>query len=1052
MLWGESGKDQLLANFSSAAQRAAYGVDVGSAEGWENLCSTREMDLFITSSGGDVDHCSYSKPGAFLSGCAAGFFQPRDDDGFYDSRILPRACPEGFFCPLDFACTVACVPGSQCYNSTFGTDGRCFYPKTMAGSKKVDPLPVVRDDGPQMPSLQPAHAPANPSLEKLAMAAAASGRPTPPTLARGHLAVVAPGSSDKIPVLAASEYAGSYVGRRPRVLDTAVDSEDEVLLCPGADNMYLCAGGHWCPTSILSFECTVGKYCPQGSIGMTPCASIATCHHKAVYPNYSEQVIDSMALVIVVLVGCLRVFGKVRNHLREKRRAARHAAQKLAAQQTRASSADVDRRGRPRANTQDSVTPPTSPEGCASVAGLTPGSLNSLRDKRETRMELSFVRLGLVLRSNDFKVLNGVTGRCRPGRVTAIMGPSGAGKTTLMNTLAGRATYGRSFGSLLINGLVDSIHSYSDLVGFVPQDDIMHCDLSVKENLSMYAALRLPASMSRGARWAVIQDVLKVLELERIQHSIIGDAEKRGISGGQRKRVNIGMEMVADPSLLFLDEPTSGLDSTTSFAVIGALKSLALKGTNVIAVLHQPSYQIFEMFDDVIFLARGGFSVYVGPATGALDYFTRTGFTCPPLVNPADFFMDVIAGKYPREGHDEFSAEDLIGLWEEQEKELALAAHQRSRNLQGVRGAENGALKPLSPAILASIRPAGFMRSLAFFTARAVTQQLRASQQLVADFLLEAFAGVLVGCLYVHVEFVDLTKFMSFMALALGLTISIASLRVFGNERVVFWREAAPGSGMRLDKFAYFIAKNLVELPRLAVLTFFFVMSFYPTVTPDVPWTYFLAYSCAASFSVSGVAYLASIALEPLKAQLVVVIYVLVAVMFSGLATKLSVLNDNPLFLAVSYLSFARWHAELIYLQTVWSLTVAWRMPPAYYIKASKYSALLGLMELGYSPQDLVMYLDVGMLLLLGFIFRVLAFWSLVVCNRDKRGLPTIGQMSLYWIVNPLDDWARARKQRAEEERRRESFIALDSGLGSELAQQYAPPTESFLGNSIETI
>lgn len=154
---------------------------------------------------------------------------------------------------------------------------------------------------------------------------------------------------------------------------------------------------------------------------------------------------------------------------------------------------------------------------------------------------------------------------------------------------------GKSSGKLLINGQLETIQNYSDLVGFVPQDDIMHGTFTVKETLRMYAALRLPRTMSAAQRLLVVMDVLKVLDLTRVQHSIIGDAENRGISGGQRKRVNIGMEMVCDPSLLFLDEPTSGLDSTTSFAVVAALKAMSRRGANVIVVLHQPSYQIFEV-------------------------------------------------------------------------------------------------------------------------------------------------------------------------------------------------------------------------------------------------------------------------------------------------------------------------------------------------------------------------------------------------------------------------------------------------------------------------
>jgi len=291
---------------------------------------------------------------------------------------------------------------------------------------------------------------------------------------------------------------------------------------------------------------------------------------------------------------------------------------------------------------------------------------------------------------------------------------------------------------------------------------------------------------------------------------------------------------------------------------------------------------------------------------------------------------------------------------------------------------------------------------------------------------------------------------LSFMNLALGLTVAIASLRVFGNERVVFWRESAPGSGMKLDNLAYFMAKNLVELPRLALLTLFFVLSFYPIVTPNVDWLLFVGYSFAAAFACSGVAYLASIALSPLKAQLLVVIYVLVAVMFSGLATKLSELDTNPLFACLSYFSFARWLSELIYLQDVYTLALAWRMPPPYYSKQSAYSAFYGILGLGYTPQTVVLVLDSLMLVLLGLLFRYLAYWSLIAFNRDKRGLPTLSQMSLYWIVNPLDDWARARRERHERMLRAQRRTAERNAVHNRIGSLTPASGNPFILSSVE--
>ena len=184
--------------------------------------------------------------------------------------------------------------------------------------------------------------------------------------------------------------------------------------------------------------------------------------------------------------------------------------------------------------------------------------------------------------------------------------------------------------------------------------------MQVRETLKTYALLRLPdLYFTLDAVERVVQDVIEALQLDHVSDSIIGDEKQRGISGGQRKRVNVGMEMVADPSLLFLDEPTSGLDSTTSFDVVFALKALSKKGCNIVTVLHQPSFPLYKMFTKVLLLGKGGRTVFLGRSEDALRYFTSIGFEMPPLVNPADFFMDVIAGKFKRnaaladEGDDE---------------------------------------------------------------------------------------------------------------------------------------------------------------------------------------------------------------------------------------------------------------------------------------------------------------------------------------------------------------------------------------------------------------
>ncbi|KAJ1451820.1 P-loop containing nucleoside triphosphate hydrolase protein, partial [Pelagophyceae sp. CCMP2097] len=266
------------------------------------------------------------------------------------------------------------------------------------------------------------------------------------------------------------------------------------------------------------------------------------------------------------------------------------------------------------------------------------------------RVDLEFDQLGLELASTGCcggrrRVLHGVTGSLRAGRVAAVMGPSGAGKTTLLNVLSGRwDRRARLSGRVRVNGdSALSLKSLSPLVAFVPQEDIMCRELTVRELLEFSAAARLPAACTQARRRAVVNDVLRVLKLVGIRHAVVGDELRRGISGGQRKRVNVGMELVADPSLLFADEPTSGLDSATSLDVMHAFHDVARRGATVAVVLHQPSMQIYAAFDDVLLLAAAGRTAYLGAPSGAKKWFTSLGIRFPSDWAPPDYFMQILA-------------------------------------------------------------------------------------------------------------------------------------------------------------------------------------------------------------------------------------------------------------------------------------------------------------------------------------------------------------------------------------------------------------------------
>ena len=175
---------------------------------------------------------------------------------------------------------------------------------------------------------------------------------------------------------------------------------------------------------------------------------------------------------------------------------------------------------------------------------------------------------------------------------------SGAGKTSLLNALCGRAYYGEVTGHIYINGHEGVMDQVKPLMGFVPQDDIVYAELTVYENFLYAGRFRLPPNTTEDAISDLADDVVSYLGLNRVKNSIVGDVRRRGVSGGEKKRVNIGLELMARPKILFLDEPTSGLDASASSLVMHSLKLLNIKQKiTVCAVIHQPRKFIYDQCD-----------------------------------------------------------------------------------------------------------------------------------------------------------------------------------------------------------------------------------------------------------------------------------------------------------------------------------------------------------------------------------------------------------------------------------------------------------------------
>lgn len=239
------------------------------------------------------------------------------------------------------------------------------------------------------------------------------------------------------------------------------------------------------------------------------------------------------------------------------------------------------------------------------------------------------------------EILHNVTGYVLPGEMLALMGPSGSGKTTLVNLLSGRRNANQE-GTITYNDLPHS-KTLKQRMGFVMQDDILYPHLTVKETLTYAALLRLPKTMYKKEKQERAMEVIHQLGLQRCQDTMIGGPFMRGISGGERKRVCVGHEILIDPSLLFLDEPTSGLDSTTALRIVQMLRELSGVGRTVVTTIHQPSSRLFYMFDKLILLSEGQV-IYFGKAGVAMDYFSSIGFSPLIAMNPADFLLDLASG------------------------------------------------------------------------------------------------------------------------------------------------------------------------------------------------------------------------------------------------------------------------------------------------------------------------------------------------------------------------------------------------------------------------
>ena len=459
----------------------------------------------------------------------------------------------------------------------------------------------------------------------------------------------------------------------------------------------------------------------------------------------------------------------------------------------------------------------------------------------------------LSLRRGDEYIVRPCSGELRARSLMAVMGGSGSGKSTLLRALRGSLDEAESRdGSILVNEVeIDDLSLMGGLVGFVPQDDIVLDELTVEQNLIFSADWRLPEdSFPPEKRRGLVNNVLHHLGMLQQRTLRVGrgsDTKKSHISGGQKKRVNIGAELVSDPSVLFLDEPTSGLDSATTLQIVDMLREVARNSSvAVAAVIHQPSDKVFERFDSLLLMVKGGSTIFMGDAADAVPYFTERGFAehAKTYANPADFLMDIVGDviqpSCPADGaacpHYDYLETPYV-WWRQHEaaRETAEAGAASSPS------ASSSSATAAAAAVEKSESSAWRTRHVTF--AQQYWVLLRRSLFLMYVTFEPRQLGVIV--LIAAMIAVARAKVMTshganlfsavvgnrFLALGASLITIVISIPIYAQELLFFERERLVG----LNVHAYFAAKWTSGLFMLALMPLAFVAAYVAVLWLQVP-------------------------------------------------------------------------------------------------------------------------------------------------------------------------------------------------------------------------
>jgi len=445
--------------------------------------------------------------------------------------------------------------------------------------------------------------------------------------------------------------------------------------------------------------------------------------------------------------------------------------------------------------------------------------------------------------TNELQLLHDVNGYAVPGRMIALVGASGAGKTTLLDVLAQRKTQGRILGQILLNKKpIDRF--YRRVAGYVEQFDIHNEYATVREALEFSAMLRQPHEVSKEEKLLSVDRVLDILQLREVENRLVGSAtstDAGGISAEARKRLTIGVELVSRSSVLFLDEPTSGLDARAALLVMKTVRRVVDTGRTVICTIHQPSTEIFEMFDDLLLLQKGGYTAYFGPlghhSQTLIDYFTRHGASPPrPEENPADWVLETIGAGIGRGGPKDWSS-----VWRRSRENKKLLAQLEIQDddveeEKDEQDSEEEDLSQVQPIVPPDAEPIEFDRYMAStwkeqlyqVVKRAFIVYWRMPSYNFVRIVMAIFMSLVIGSAFYKEPATQKGAEVGVAAIFMGALFGIlqltSAIHPLEDERDVFYREISSGT---YRPWVYWVAVTVDEIPYALLSGTIFTVFFY---------------------------------------------------------------------------------------------------------------------------------------------------------------------------------------------------------------------------------